>query len=1548
MRLKGIFLITLLFPGAVLLAPAQVTYTDNFTTPLNYLTNGVAGTMWDGLYLGAGEFAGATSVGAAAGSVSVVDASISSNNVLTIASLQTDWENTADDGVLFYKVVTGDFDMSVHVIGPIDTGSYNLPGLMVRGFGAGGAPSPNAAENSLVLGRFDEFSIANMSKNNVNGVKSDTGLGTYPNANFWLRIERVGNVFNLYEKALEADPWSLVGSVTRAEFSGARLQVGIEHADFGGGATRTARYEKFSLTVSNQTAGLPPGPAGGLIFTSISNRSATISWLAGSGSSGSLVAVWTNNPVVKQAPANSFVYNGNAGYGFGDALPAAGYFVVYSGTNTNVTVTNLVAGTAYNVAVFACSGSGNATIYTNSPATGSFTTAGATVTSSNIVVDPIGPVLTNYTSLGEWDADGNFDGWATGQITDAGVSNGVVSGMAGGNAPQLTRLNFAGGPDLDLGFNDQLEIRLQVPTNFTGNIQIYYGTTNTPGSSGSRVITIPNAIIPTDGAFHVYRMDVGLEILWRGTLRDLLIYPLGSAATVGQAFAVDYVRIGDLAGEVYWPRYTTSNPALGQLNELGRAVIEMQSKHFRFLWDTTVASNSFWRANMPHGTLRNLEEVWQLYVKRLGYREPSESWVVANRDGKKYKVNVSTWHSGYWAGNEVPGSVAAGRLNITPDGLRVDPPTWVIPHELGHVFQFHQKDGGQTMDGAQSEAHANYVRERWIYFYGPVLPGWTDQQSNLDSFFSATAHFYHSHGRHYYLHWPIFLYLDENPDGLPDLGEGFVVKLWQQTLSGEYLYNTIARLAPHNNIKDIVGQYARHNVAWDYSHRTQLTTAANTGDADFLQRWVIAELRQRPDDPSWWQVPPEMAPMQGAYKIHQLIPQGSGAGRVVSVNFHGLPIASRGADWRVSFVVVSDSGAVRYSGMWNAGTNSVTLAANENTVYLVAAGTPNSFLFGAFDDTVYPYQLSNPASPGSPISQQRTRFPYELQISGATPKESNNGGTSGLVQHVNGLGWKSTSATVDSTAYIGPNARVLGSAIVRNNARIEDYAVVKDNAQVLNNAVVSGHAVVRNSAIVMNSAKVRDYGMIIDNSIVADFARVLQHGELTAGSTASNWATVKGCVSTWEDNSVMPNQRAGNDAVLDGDFSTARTVTNGFQFGFLPYDPGPQAWISARTAPRRLYADYEFTAAHDSLMKDFYGVTDGYLQGGPVWVSSDGKRAGFLTFNGSNQYVILDRSLPDLQEISVTAWVKWAGGTSNQPVWFFGAATNKCMFFTPDDGTGHVKFVIRTNSSDQMLVAPAALVTGVWTHVAVTLSNGATGRLYVNGVLQQQGAISITPDQLNAPDGNTNLPQNYLARGADSSKPFFNGAVDSFRVYTGALTNGEIAAMQSANLAPTLNPVSNQTVNAGVVLSITNTATDPDLPWQTLAFSLLSPPPGAVINTNSGVITWRPTVAQANNTNQFRVKVADNGTPSLSATQSFFVTVRPLAAPSLSGAAISNGQFVVRISGDFGPDYVIESSTNLLDWSTIFTTNSPVLPFDWTDSGSSQWPANFYRVRLQP
>ena len=115
------------------------------------------------------------------------------------------------------------------------------------------------------------------------------------------------------------------------------------------------------------------------------------------------------------------------------------------------------------------------------------------------------------------------------------------------------------------------------------------------------------------------------------------------------------------------------------------------------------------------------------------------------------------------------------------------------------------------------------------------------------------------------------------------------------------------------------------------------------------------------------------------------------------------------------------------------------------------------------------------------------------------------------------------------------------------------------------------------------------------------------------------------------------------------------------------------------------------------------------------WLSSDGQRSGFLAFNGTNQFVILDRSLSDLTEITVTAWVKWSGGASNQPVWYFGTASTNCMFLTPDDGAGHVRFSITKGGTTQTLAWTNPLPVGVWTHVAVSLSNSVTGRLYVNG-----------------------------------------------------------------------------------------------------------------------------------------------------------------------------------------------------------------------------------------
>lgn len=167
-----------------------------------------------------------------------------------------------------------------------------------------------------------------------------------------------------------------------------------------------------------------------------------------------------------------------------------------------------------------------------------------------------------------------------------------------------------------------------------------------------------------------------------------------------------------------------------------------------------------------------------------------------------------------------------------------------------------------------------------------------------------------------------------------------------------------------------------------------------------------------------------------------------------------------------------------------------------------------------------------------------------------------------------------------------------------------------------------------------------------------------------------------------------------------------------------------------------------------------------------------------------------------------------------------------------------------------------------------------------------------------------------------------------------------------ANTAPVLAAITNRIIGAGVTMSITNIATDSDLPAQTLTFSLPTAPTNAAINASSGVLTWRPLVTQANSTNPFTVIVADNGTPSMSATQSFTVTVSPLIKSQISLSA-NSGQLNLQISGAAGPDYQIQSSADLVNWSAVLTTNSPAMPFTWTTNTSGP-PLQFFRILAGP
>lgn len=104
---------------------------------------------------------------------------------------------------------------------------------------------------------------------------------------------------------------------------------------------------------------------------------------------------------------------------------------------------------------------------------------------------------------------------------------------------------------------------------------------------------------------------------------------------------------------------------------------------------------------------------------------------------------------------------------------------------------------------------------------------------------------------------------------------------------------------------------------------------------------------------------------------------------------------------------------------------------------------------------------------------------------------------------------------------------------------------------------------------------------------------------------------------------------------------------------------------------------------------------------------------------------------------------------------------------------------------------------------------------------------------------------------------------------------------------PALAAISNYTIIEGETLTFTNTASDGDLPANTLTFALENAPANATINTTTGVFDWTPDEAQGPSTNLMAVVVTDDGSPSLSSTQTFTVFVLESNSPPVL-AAISD------------------------------------------------------------
>lgn len=152
--------------------------------------------------------------------------------------------------------------------------------------------------------------------------------------------------------------------------------------------------------------GEPTAAASDVLFGDLGTTSYTVSWSRGS-PAGDYVLVVARQGAAPTDPTDTTVYAANATMGLGD-VTAAGSYVVYKGTGTNVTVTGLSAGTEYTFAVYEFNGDVSPNYRTSDEPTASRTTLVAEPTTQASAIS-VGTV--NQTSLANvtW-TDGNGSG----------------------------------------------------------------------------------------------------------------------------------------------------------------------------------------------------------------------------------------------------------------------------------------------------------------------------------------------------------------------------------------------------------------------------------------------------------------------------------------------------------------------------------------------------------------------------------------------------------------------------------------------------------------------------------------------------------------------------------------------------------------------------------------------------------------------------------------------------------------------------------------------------------------------------------------------------------------------------------------------------------------------------------------------------------------------------------------------------------------------------------------------------------------------------------
>ena len=592
--------------------------------------------------------------------------------------------------------------------------------------------------------------------------------------------------------------------------------------------------------------------------------------------------------------------------------------------------------------------------------------------------------------------------------------------------------------------------------------------------------------------------------------------------------------------------------------------VKAESQHFQLRWPDNKPNHM--TPAQAQEALNKLESLWSWFTS------PPINWTEPYCDSaQKIKAQIFT-DDGY----PFTGSGAGQRTQamwVHKDALING--IGVLAHEFTHTMQL-------ASEGMRAGDYAGWVWESHANFMAFNYP---TNRTQVDAVGCATdhawmPHIYYGSTRNRYCSWQFWEHVKNN------YGFGAVNGMFSSTRNvlGQDPLETLKNSMgwTDTQLNDVFGAYAMRNVNWDYVTPDGFNTGAlfrkafggNTDLAgDFWQagkQLRLARLDAIDASRGRFIVNNYWAPQRFGYNLVRLVPNAGASS--IQVAFRGVvqdqavPGAQVGdvafepgysgvgshpdwtnakvpnpdSDWRWGVVAIEAAGNARYSPLQSGARADMNFAMKpgDREVYMVVVATPKKYQ-KIFWDQKY---------------NSLYRYPWKVQLTGAQPDGYQPGYNPGFPaghRHANGGGWVANGAQVDASAYVGPNAAVLGGE-VRGNARIEDYAIIS-NGRVLENAIVGGLTRFNRNLTATNSAEIR----------------VVRAG----GTTFEDGTVFAGTVKIFGDAEVMP---LGKITLTRGVFSgylTPELAARG-EFGAnrvtMPVEvtaPVPAGWPDADPPP---------------------------------------------------------------------------------------------------------------------------------------------------------------------------------------------------------------------------------------------------------------------------------------------------------------------------------------------------------------------------------------------